>query len=362
MRLLILSRYSSLGASSRMRTYQYVPSLKAQGFDVTASSFFDDHYLRRIYGANGWLAGRVGAAMEVWSAMVQRFSSIIMAGGYDAIWLEKEVFPYLPGFFEKLLCRRGIPYVVDYDDAIFHNYDLSSSRVVRAVLGRKLVPLVSGAVSVTVGNNYLRTYAETLGARSVCVIPTVVDVERYRATSEVSDDEFRVGWIGSPSTVRYLDLIKGALQTLSKERAVRLVTVGAPEFSVPGVRMERHEWTEATEASLIETFHIGVMPLFDTPWEKGKCGYKLIQYMASGRAVIGSSVGVNPDIIGPCAGYVATTEEDWLRAFRCLAESRSLRSTMGAAGRRRVEQFYSLQVMAPRVGEILLNATRSPRV
>lgn len=354
--LLLLSRYDARGASSRLRTLQYVPHLQEQGFKVDHLPLFGSDYLDDIYGTSSWLAGRFRSARRVAAGMLRRLAALLHARRYDVIWLEKELFPYLPSALEQLLVRTGIPYVVDYDDAIFHRYDRARCPMVRRLLGAKLDSLLTGSFAVTAGNGYLADYAKQHGARRVELVPTVVDIERYRHMPDPDGEEFRIGWIGSPSTASYLSIIHAPLRAFAAERSIRLVTVGAPPLHLPGLPIEQHDWTLESESRLIEGFHLGVMPLLDSPWEQGKCGYKLIQYMACGRAVIASPVGVNPAIVGGDAGFLAAGDAAWLDAFRTLATSEQKRVEMGAAGRIRVEQAYTLQVMAPRIGALLAEA------
>lgn len=357
--LLLLSRYDARGASSRLRTLQYLPALEAQGFAVTHLPLFSSAYLDTIYSSGSWLSGRVRSAGRAAAAITRRLSALLSARRYDVVWVEKELFPYLPGGVEKLLACTGVPYVVDYDDAIFHRYDCTQSSLVRGLLRNKLDPLLRNAFAVTAGNDYLGEYALRHGARRVEHVPTVVDIDRYRNVPESAGEVFRIGWIGSPSTAPYLSSIHAPLRTLAMERPIRLITVGAPPLDLPGVPVEQHAWTLNSEAQLIQGFHAGVMPLLDSPWEQGKCGYKLIQYMASGRPVIASPVGVNAAIVGKSSGFMAASDAEWLDAFRALAESAELRLAMGTAARARIEEGYTLQVMAPRVTSLLAEAAAS---
>ncbi len=360
-KLLVLSRYDARGASSRLRTLQYIPYLERQAFSVTYRPLFNGSYLDRIYGSSDWLAARARSGKLIAKAIAERSRAVLAARHQDVVWVEKELFPFLPGWFEGALARAGIPYVVDYDDAIFHRYDLATPPFVRRLLGHKLDPLLSGAFAVTAGNAYLADYARRHGAPRVEFIPTVIDISRYGDRPEAKDGEFRIGWIGSPSTAPYLRLIHAPLRRIAAERPVRLVTVGAPPLDLPGVPLEQHDWTLDSEARLIESFHIGVMPLSDTPWERGKCGYKLIQYMASGRPVVASPVGVNPQIVGDDVGFLAADETAWLHAFRALGEAPERRAEMGRAGRRLVEENYTQQIMAPRLASLLAEAAANSR-
>ena len=357
--LLLLSRYDARGASSRLRTLQYRPALEARGFTVAHVPLFGAAYLDAIYHSGGWARGRMRSAGHVAAAVMRRVATVLGARRYDVIWIEKELFPYLPGVFEALLARTGIPYVVDYDDAIFHRYDRARSSAVRRLLSTKLDPLLAGAFAVTAGNRYLGDYARRHGARRVEWVPTVVDTTRYPHRPEPNDKALRIGWIGSPSTAAYLPLVHRPLREVASERPIRLVTVGAPPLTLPGVPIEQHEWSLESEAHLIGDCHVGIMPLRDSPWEQGKCGYKLIQYMACARPVVASPVGVNPDIVGTDAGFLAADDAAWADAFRQLAASPARRAAMGRAGRARVEESYALQVTAPRIAALLMEAATS---
>jgi glycosyltransferase involved in cell wall biosynthesis len=352
--VLILSRHSPLAASSRLRTHQYIPYLESRGAHVTAAPFFDRPYLQKFYAS-----GR-RSALDVARAYARRIAALAKVRQASVVWVEKELFPFAPRFAEAILSRLGVPYVVDYDDAIFHTYDDHSNPLVQRVLAHKLDTLLSRARSVTVGNAYLESYVRERGARSVARVPTVVDVSRYAIGAEPAGDEIRVGWIGTPSTMKYLQLLREPLLDVAKTRRIRLVTVGAAALGDFGIPLEQHAWSEDTEAALLGTIHIGVMPLPDAPWERGKCGYKLLQYMAAGRPVIASPVGANADIVTPDVGILAGNSAEWSRALTSLIDTEALRLALGRRARARVETFYSLQVMAPEVCAILAHAAAEP--
>lgn len=351
--ILILSRYTQLGASSRLRLLQYVPHLESLGAQVTVAPMFEDAYLENLYRTGG--NQRLGlVAKSYW----RRVCDVIELKKYSVVWVEKEVFPFLPGVFESLLVKSAVPYVVDYDDAIFHNYDLHSSRAVRFLLGSKLKSLLSGAAAVTAGNAYLADYARQHGAHNVHIIPTVVDVSRYRHTPEPADETFRIGWIGSPSTAQYLSVVLETLRRVAQARKIVLVTIGAVSLDLPRVPLERHAWSLDAEAKLLESIHVGIMPLRDSPWERGKCGYKLIQYMASGRPVVASPVGVNAEIVTPDVGILAGEDNAWFDTLIKLANQPELRQRLGKAARARVEHTFALHVTAPKIAGILEDAAR----
>ena len=351
MKVLLLSKYPRLGASSRLRSLQYLPALASEGIEVTVSSLFDEEYLTEFYAK--------GQRSKLRSLILylKRLVVLLTVSRYDVVWIEYEVFPYLPAFTERLLRLLGKPYVVDYDDAVFHNYDRSGNGLIRALLGKKIDAVMRNAACVIAGNEYLVSRARKAGARRIERIPTVVDSERYRGGKRDQTKNPIIGWIGSPSTQRYVVDIRDALKKVCDETGARLLLVGATEGvreKLPGIPVDVERWTEESEADLVSQMNVGIMPLEDGPWEKGKCGYKLIQYMACGVPVVASPVGVNVEIVNEnCCGQLAESVTEWAEALTGILSSRPLQSELGMAGREAVEQKYSLQVQAPVLAGIL---------
>ncbi len=342
MDVLLLSRFGRLGASSRIRFYQFLPLFAAEGIRVDVAPLLDDGYLQRQYQGKPPSLPRIGAAY------LHRLRRLLGSRRYDLIWLEKELLPWIPAWGEACLRSMGIPYVVDYDDAVFHTYDLHPNRWVRRLLGRKIDAVMHHAALVTAGNHYLADRARRAGAPQVEVIPTVVDLERYSVRPARGRAAFTVGWIGSPHTARYLHGMREALAEFCRSADARLVVVGAPEFELKGVPVETRAWMEDREVADIQGFDVGIMPLADRPWEQGKCGYKLIQYMACGVPVVASPVGVNSTIVQPGVnGFLAGTPGEWVAALRELQRDRASADRMGEAGRRRVASEYSVQAVGP---------------
>ncbi|MBL0225533.1 MAG: glycosyltransferase family 4 protein [Geobacteraceae bacterium] len=356
MNILLLSRYGRLGASSRVRFYQYIPYLEAHGIRITVSPLLDDDYLQRLYAQQG------RPAFSVIRSYARRFARLIDTSGYDLLWIEKELFPFLPSWVETLLHARGTPSVVDYDDAIFHGYDQHPRKLVRTLLGGKIGRVMQGAALVIAGNGYLAEYARSAGARRVETLPSVVDIDRYRPEPANINRVFTIGWIGSPSTTGYLKQIGPALADVCRNGRARLVLVGAGDISLPGVPLEIRPWSEETEVSAIQSFDTGIMPLPDTPWERGKCGYKLIQCMACGLPVVAAPIGVNRQIVEHgINGFHAEDLDDWTRALTELRDNPEKRRVMGQAAREKVVAEYSLQANGPRLLGMLQRALQGGR-
>ncbi|WP_240466164.1 glycosyltransferase [Arhodomonas sp. KWT] len=336
-----------------MRYLQYLPYFRDQGVTVEVAPLFSDAYLQALYNSGSrW--------REVLAGYMRRFGALGRARRFDVLIVEKELYPFLPAVVERLLRAMGVPYVADYDDALFHRYDRHPRALVRRLLGRKIDAVMRHAAVVVAGNEYLAARARKAGADRVEVIPTVVDTERYRLLPGPANEVPVVGWIGTPRTSRYLQALLPVFEALQREVPVRFAAVGAREADFAGTPVEAWPWSVETEVSSIQKFDIGIMPLQDSPWERGKCGYKLIQYMACGVPVVASPVGVNREIVTQGEnGLLAETAEEWQKALQeLLQRGEAGRRTMGAVGRERVEHWYSLEAQAPRFLAAVKGAVR----
>ncbi len=351
MRVLALTRYSSLGSSSRMRFYQYVPYLTSCGIEVQIMPLLGDGYLRALFKFK-----QPPILPIIWS-YINRIGTYINARSFDLLWIEKEMFPWLPAWAETFLINRGIPYVVDYDDAVYHRYGLHRNPLVRACLGKSIDAVMQHATSVVVGNNYLAEYARRAGAGKIEYLPTVVDIDRYPPGGKTSK-QFRIGWIGSPITAPFLGLIQDALNEVCQQTGAHIVLIGAGDRDpLPGLASEILPWSEDSEVANIQSCDVGIMPLPDEPFSRGKCGYKLIQYMSGGLPVVASPVGVNKHIVEEgITGFLTSSKQEWIQALVTLYHDAGLRSSMGQAGRQKVEKEYTLQITAPKLKEILIEA------
>ena len=356
MRVLFLTKYGRLGASSRLRTLQYLPYLQQAGVQISINHLMSSDRLQARYKKGGYSLGAVVRAY------LERCKVLLGRSQFDLVWIEKEAFPWWPLWLERLLLA-GKPYVLDYDDAIFHNYDKHRLRWVRCVFGRRLDGLMANATLVVAGNPYLAQRAEKAGAKNVQIIPTVIDLERYpvkhyqQAVRESTVFTVKIVWIGSPSTVKYLKEIETALQKLAVQFDFVFMVIGGEGFQPSGVKVQQCAWSEETEVELLLQADIGVMPLIDSAFERGKCGYKLVQYMACGLPVVASPIGVNVNIVHhQHNGYLAATEEEWVVALGTLLANAELRQRMGVHGRYLVEQQYCIQRSAPELHKLLLLA------
>ncbi len=341
-RVLGLSLYGPQAASHRVRLSQFQPGLAACGIDLQIQSFLDNTYLQRNF--SGGRPSLRGLLM----AHGRRLRALGQVDLFDLAIVYGELLPLLPGWLERQLLT--IPFVYDCDDAFFLKYRTGRLRLLQPLLGAKADHLMKAAMAVTAGNAGLATYARRFNS-NVAVLPSVVDTDHFLpAVPPPVDDSvkpFTVGWIGSPSTAPYLQLLVEPLQKLALERPLRLLVVGGPAPTIAGVEVIEQPWSLEQEVPLIQQFDVGVMPLPDTPWTRGKCAYKLIQCMACGIPVVASRVGANVEAVPSQCGVLADSSEQWLAAFRRLAADPELRQGMADAARRWVEQRYSVRSAVP---------------
>jgi|GEM_PF-5900 len=337
MRALFLTKYGLKGASSRYRALQFFPHLAARGWDIEWQPLFPDSYLETLYRTGQRRLSTVAGAY------LRRLAFLLHADlrCFEVVFLQAEVFRWLPYACEAPLLAGCRNLVIDFDDAAFIPY------AGRPLLEDKFEKLVRGARGVIAGNEYLREWASRFNA-NVTLIPTVVDVSRYRVKEdyEARDPKgFVFGWVGTPITARYLATLSGTLRRLSAQRRILVRAVGtAPGFSIPGVAVENLPWSEENEADLIRTFDAGVMPLAAEDFALGKCGLKLIQYMAAGVPAVGSRAGANGAILRDgIDGFLASSDDEYCTVLSRLIEDRAVRESVGRAGRRTVEERYSLE-------------------
>jgi hypothetical protein len=338
MRVLALMKYGARAASTRQRLLQYRPYLAEHGVEIEVSPLLDDDHIR------GLSEGRKARPLSILAAYVRRIGVLLQAARYDVVWVHCEVFPYLPGFLEQSVGLAGRPVILDFDDAIFHGYDRHANPIIRRFLGRKLVGLMRDAFVCICGNAYLQAYASQ-HTKNAIVVPTVVDTSVYVPAEDDASPERRVvGWIGSPSTwAGHLKPLLPTLLPMLRENGAVLKVVGAGPDAQGIEGIESVDWSEAAEVAAIQGMDVGIMPLPDDDWARGKCGYKLIQYMACGLPVIASPVGVNSQIVEHgISGFLAEGQSEWAAALARLLADPSLRHSMGRAGRDRVVAQYSL--------------------
>ncbi len=325
-RVLVLSADPD-GPSVRHRWVRPAPLLEAGGVGVEVLRLPDD-----------------GAA---------RAEAFAEAAGADVAVLQRRLLR-TADFARLLRSVRRLAY--DFDDAMPHR-DSFRGRPLSSARAARFVRTCAAADAVLAGSEVLAEMARACRPRAVFVAPTPVDVAAYgpEPARRADGAPFRVGWIGSRSTLPYLALVaKPLARALAGIPGARLVVVGDRAPELPGVPLEFVPWSEAAEAEALRGMDAGIMPLTDDPWSRGKCGFKLLQYAATGLPAVASPVGANTSIVEDGrTGFLAADDDAWERAIRVLAADGDLRRRMGAAARRAAESRWSLRVLVPPLAAFL---------
>jgi glycosyltransferase involved in cell wall biosynthesis len=336
-----LTKYQRMGASSRVRFTNLIPLLHKLGWNVTHFPLLSDGILSSFYkrGSHNYLL--IG-----WY-YARRLLRVLRSAPPDLWWVEKEVLDGLPLSIERMILDVVGQSVIDYDDAIFLKY----KRSVLGELGRssKFEYYARNAGHLTVGSDYLFSEFRRRGACSITKIPSSINTEKYSLHENRPGRPIIIGWIGTPVTVKFLESLKEVLPQVARRVPILFHVIGA-RWKCPGVEVRCYAWTEATEAQAIQEFDIGVMPLIDGEWEKGKCAYKLIQYMAAGVVPVGSRVGENSVIIEDGVnGFIASGVEEWVQKLLLAACDSQLRTAIGLKARRYAESTFDSRLAAGNV-------------
>ena len=350
-RVLVLSPIPKEGAGARFRVYQYLSALQAHGFEVTVQPFLTPELFQIIYQA--------GANLRKFSLLMNRtwarWKLLLRRTHYDLFFIYREAFPIGPPLMEMLLAKtKGRALIYDFDDAIFlPNHGGTHQWVGFLKYPQKVSQILRMSTQVITGNEYLADYARGYNKR-VNVIPTSIDTTKFVPLPRPNPNGPTlplVGWIGSHSTARYLQSLLPVLARVATTHPFRLYVVGsATPVRAAGLEVLQVPWALSREVEDFQRCDVGVYPLWDDDWCRGKCGFKAIQFMACGVPVVASAVGVNQEIIRDGVnGFLARTQEEWVEKFRRLLTDPPLRKRMGEAGRQTIEERYSVAVCARRV-------------
>jgi glycosyltransferase involved in cell wall biosynthesis len=345
-----------ISPSQRYRIEQWEPLLRERGVEITYEPF-ECPELNTLLYHSGHMAKKLQLVAK---NLVRRFDAVKKARDFDLVYILREAALLGPPVFERLVHKTGVPIVFDFDDAIFVSYRSPSNGYLSYLkFASKTKTICRLASHVMVGNPYLAEYARQFNDR-VTVIPTTIDTKRYQpAPLKTTNGPLIIGWTGSHSTVQHLDTLRGALQKLAARENFRLRVIGTPVYECAPIDVEAMRWRAKTEVDDLRPIDIGVMPLPEDKWSKGKCGAKALQFMGMGIPTICSPVGVNTDIIQDDEnGFLAQTEDEWVDKLTRLLRSAELRRRLGEAGRATVEQKYSAVSQAPRVYEIFESVLR----
>jgi glycosyltransferase involved in cell wall biosynthesis len=330
--------------SQRFRIEQYLSHLQNNGWHIDFSYLLNQEDDKAFYAPGNY--GQKAAILV--KSIKTRLQNILTNPRYDVVFVQREAFMLGTAVFEQLLKKTGAKLIFDFDDSIWLQNVSEGNKALGFLKNpKKTDALIQIADLVFAGNNYLAEYAADLtDTAKIKIIPTTIDTTEYTKMPAASSDKICIGWSGSVSTIEHFKHILPTLRKLQKVYPDKLSfkVIGDRHFRDEELNITGLAWNKQEEVAQISSFDIGIMPLPDTEWTKGKCGLKGLQYMALEVPTIMSAVGVNTKIIKDGEnGFLAATEEEWFKKMCRLIDSTERRMQMGKAGRVTVEKNYSVE-------------------
>lgn len=339
--------------SQRYRYEQYLSWLKENGYELHFSELISEKDDAVFYQPGRFIAKGLIMLKSVWT----RLKDLRRARRMDVVFIQREALLLGSSFFEKRFYRSGAKVIFDFDDSIWL-LDTSPGNKTWGWLKNpnKTKINIANAHTVIAGNAYLAGYARQFNEK-VEIIPTTIDTGFHTPMPELRHGhKVAIGWSGSISTIKHFEYALPFLRELKKKYgdAIIIKVIGDANYRNDELQVMSKGWSAATEVKDLNTFDIGIMPLPDDEWAKGKCGLKGLSYMACGVPTVMSPVGVNKDIIEHGVnGYLAGTTEEWVNCLSKLIDNRLLREQLGNAGRDTVLQHYSVEANKQRYLDVL---------
>ncbi|WP_282070211.1 glycosyltransferase [Olleya namhaensis] len=339
-KILFFPKYTEKGASSRYRTYQYLEYFKDVKYEVYP--LFDD-----AYDPGGYLYKKQSKKYII-VRYLKRAKKLFLVKKGDVIFLEKEFFPFTP-YLGAILKLLRIKYIVDYDDAIFHKYNKSKNKVIKFLFKNKIDKVLKNASRVITGSPYLTEYALNFN-KNVIEIPTSIDFNKYNK-DKLSVDDFKdyliIGWIGSGTTsINILKLLPVFKRLQEEKIKYKLHLIGFNNHlkeELNGLPVEFIKWSSNTEVNKTSEFDVGIMPLDDNHFNRGKCAFKLIQYMACAIPTVSTPMEANIKVDRGNGNLFASNTEEWYNAIISINNLKKEFKKIGLKNRDTVQKYYSKQ-------------------
>lgn len=338
-KIIFFTKYTTKGPSSRYRTYQYEPYFKNE-FELEFFPFFDDDYIDSIYG------NKKKGYLKLSKYFIRRITCILSKlFTKDLVVIEYELIPYFPSIFERLFRLTGVKYILDYDDAIFHNYDSNQNWLVRFFFKNKIKKIAKHASHIITGSPYLTDFFGKIND-NVTEIPTSIKFEHYQKNNlNLENKKFVIGWLGSNSTSKNLLILKDVINQINEAfpdvvfRFCGFNRLLLSDFNAQNIELE--EWSASNEMKFLNEISVGIMPLEDNLFNRGKCGFKLIQYMAMGKPTISTPLETNVKIDRNNGNLFANSNNDWYAALSEILNNHENFKKIGISNAEIIRKFYS---------------------
>ncbi len=340
--LFVLPYPPNQAPSQRFRVEAYFPLLKQNNIKFHCQYFLDQEAWRALYKQGSVFK----KSMAVFKGVLKRKFLLLKIHRYDYIFIHREAASVGPPFFEWFVSkvfRKKI--IFDFDDAIWIPNVSENNRMARYIKSFwKIRYICKWAHKISAGNQYLLNWVSQYN-KNLVLNPTCVDMhDKYVPVKTQSDRPLVIGWTGSHSTMKYLDIILPVLKRLEKKHDFVFMVISNENPKIDLQSFRFLPWKEATEIRDLMNFHIGIMPLENDAWSEGKCGFKIIQYLSLGIPAVASPVGVNTTIIDQSqSGFLCSGEEEWESALELLIQDEQKRSAFGSYGKHRMQHNFSIE-------------------
>lgn len=337
-------RYTQVGPSSRYRIYQYLPYFD----NYKVAPFFDDSYLPSLKLKS--FKGLIYLAKCYLKRIYLMFES-----RNNICIVQYEFTPFL--LFNSLFFKLfNVKYIVDFDDAVFHDYDESQNKIVKLLFRKKIPKVIKNASHVITGSPYLTNFAKQFNT-NVTEIPTSINLSNYIIEKQKTKNQYIIGWIGSRTTSIHIKLILEPLKILkTKGYNFKLNLIGftnLDNIDFEDLDVDIIEWNKTTEISELNKIDLGIMPMVDIPFTRGKCAFKLIQYMAVAKPTISTSFEANIKVDRNNENFFANNTLEWVNTIEHLINNRNLGVDIGKRNRKVIERFYSIQNNNKKITQII---------
>ena len=329
-----------ISPSQRFRHEHYLSKLRENNFHFKISSFYSFKSWKTLYT----YGHKFEKILFVFYGLFRRLKDLFGLINYNFVYIHREAAPVGPPFFEWMIAkilRKKIIY--DFDDAIWipvtSEYNTAAAKF---KWPGKVSKICKWSYKISVGNQFLLEFALKYNSR-LYIIPTVLNTQSLKQQDQQTLKP-AIGWTGSFSTLKYLDIVLPVLQELQKKHDFMFIVIADKDPQLPLTNYKFIQWRKETEVNDLLNFHIGIMPLYDDDLSKGKCGFKAIQYMSIGIPAVVSPVGVNADIVDEGVnGFLCSNENDWKAKLEKLLTDPLLRTAFGHSAKEKINNKYSVQ-------------------
>ncbi len=359
MRVLFLTQYDQNGPSSRIRVYQFIPFLEKLGINCEIKPLLSGsvkELVAELFSAENIFRKALASSQIFW-AFIKRYGHVFQARNYDVVVVQKDVLPFGLLWILKFFNPKII---YEFDDAIWEPTPGEKKKtllmkLVFAYRSSLLKRILKQSAAVLAENSYLAKYAKKFND-DVSIIAAPIDTQKYIPSKRAKSDDVTIGWVGSPGTTYLLESIQEPLKKiLDQHKNIKLMNLGGSPIISNGLKIENVKWSEDSEVSDLQKFDIGLMPLDDTLFNRGRLGYKIILYFSVGIPTVASKIGLNCEVMTDgLNGFLVKSENDWIEALEKLIEDPQLCEKMGKKSRQIAEEQYDVRICADRYADLLL--------